>query len=161
MPPLKRFRYRMSSKISVVETSKELLVLQCMYSYFMVAWLAEAEGSQNSLHHKQCNVFDSPQIIDVHKWICLILHMFWVPYLSTLNWTSRYMFEYSTLMTIYSEKLLRDSTWMFSCLIPASLSARVWSNAYTWPVSTANILQLQSDRRTSWECNKYIRLITS
>ena len=40
-------------------------------------------------------------------------------------------------------------------------SARVWSNAYTWPVPAANILQLQSDRRTSRECNKNIWFITS
>ena len=34
----------------------------------------------------------------------------------------------------------------------ARSASRVWSNAYTWPVPTANILQLQSDRRTSREC---------
>ena len=51
----------------------------------------------------------------------------------------------------FSQRLLQATEVVWRSQTQAR-SARVWSNAYTRPVPTANILQLQSDRRTSREC---------
>jgi len=69
---------------------------------------------------------------------------------------------------IHWQGCLKITHWSGELMILAWLPA--WWARYpdlppnfpaTWPVPTANILQLQSDRRTSRECNKSIRLISS